>query len=67
MDYHGILLCNTCPGSISEHEVYSKNHTDFVNQKLCCCVFFAKMVLPSSMLNIQSVMFLCDCVCQVST
>lgn len=62
MHYHGILLCNTCPGSIYEHEVYYEI-TDFVNQKLCCCVFFAKMVLPSSMLNILSVMFLCDCVC----
>lgn len=62
MHYSGILLCNTCPGSIYEHEVYSKI-TDFVNQMLCCCVFSAKMVLPSLMLNILSVTFLCDCVC----
>lgn len=47
-----------------------KSHRLCKNRSYVVCVFlflfffsFAKMVLPSLMLNILSVMFLCDCVC----
>lgn len=42
MHYHGILLCNTCLGSIYEHKVYSK--ITLCKSKamwlVCVCVFF---------------------------
>lgn len=40
MHYRGILLCNTCPGSISEHEVYSKkSHRLCKSEATLLCVF----------------------------
>lgn len=41
-----------------------KSHRLCKSKAMLLCVFFAKMVLPSLMLNILSAMFLCDCVCK---
>lgn len=35
MHHRGIILCNTCPGSVYEHKVYYE--IEFVNQRLRCC------------------------------
>lgn len=38
MHYRGILLCNTCPGSIYEHEVYYKiTQTLYIRSYVVVC------------------------------
>lgn len=66
MHYRGILLCNTCPGSIYEHEVYYESHRLCKSEAMLVCVgvCVCVLVLPSFMLTVLSVVFLCDRVCE---